>query len=133
MKKPGVLEKRTFGRVDGEIVFYGQLAPEDAALVGRAHWSLDLSLDVGKVGLINYHFHAYLDRSRPTIGTLLDALLHLLGDRHSHLVIHFCYSIIIRQPSPASIQLNYGMRSEMMYYAISRGAAGRRPAAAGCG
>lgn len=100
MKKPGVVEKRTFGRVDGEIVFYSQLAPEDAALVGCAHWPFDLCLDVGKVGLINYHFHAYLHRSRPTIRTFLDALLHLFGNTHTHLVIHFCYSIIITQPTP---------------------------------
>lgn len=112
-------EKRTFGRVDGEIVLDGQLAPEDAALVRRAHGPFDLRLDVGKVGLINYHFHAYLHRSRPTIGTLLDALLHLLGNTHTHLVIHFCYSIIITQLTPASIGLNYGNTqsgSEMMYY-----------------
>lgn len=110
MKKPGVAEKRTFGRVDGEIVFYGQLAPEDAALVGCAHWPFDLSLDVGKVGLINYHFHAYLHRSRPTIRTLLDALLHLLGNTHTHLVIHFCYSIIITQPTPCIYTgINYAL------------------------
>lgn len=90
MKKPGVVEKGTLWRIDGEIILNSQFASENTTFVGCSHWSLDLCLNVGKVGLINYHFHAYLHRSRPTIRTLLHALLHLLGDTHAHLVIHFC-------------------------------------------
>jgi hypothetical protein len=66
----------------------GELAAEDTALVGRANGTLDFSLDVGDVGLIDDHLNAYLDRSRPTIRTLLHALLHLLRDHHHHLLVH---------------------------------------------
>lgn len=65
-----------------------ELAAEDTALVGGAYGALDFCLDVCDVGLIDDHFNAYLDRSRPTIRTLLHALLHLLRNHHHHLLVH---------------------------------------------
>lgn len=66
----------------------GELATEDTTLIGGAHGALDFSLDVCDVGLIDDHLNAYLDRSRPTIRTLLHALLHLLRDHYHHLLVH---------------------------------------------
>ena len=81
----------TFGWVVGEVLLDCEFAPEDASFVWRTDGSLDLCLHVSDVGFIDNHLHAYLDVSKPTIGNLLVALLHLLGQQHHDLRIHlFC-------------------------------------------
>lgn len=78
----------TFGGIIGEVVFYCEFALEEAAFVGRALGSLDFCLNIGDVGFIDDQFDAYLDVSKPTIGRLLLALLHLLRQQHHNLWVH---------------------------------------------
>lgn len=42
------------GWVVGEVIFYGELAAEDASLIGSADGALDFSLNVSSIGFIYY-------------------------------------------------------------------------------
>ena len=90
IKNPKTLLKITFGRVNWKIFLNCEFATENSTLVGSTNWSLNFSLNVSDVGFINYHFDAYLDRSKPTIWAFFMTLLNLLGDTYNDLLIHFC-------------------------------------------
>ena len=46
--------KVALGWVVGEVIFYGELAAEDASLIGSADGALDFSLNVSSIGFIYY-------------------------------------------------------------------------------
>jgi hypothetical protein len=90
IKNPKCLLKATFRRIIRKVILYCKFTPENSSLIWCSNWSFYFGLDICNVGLINYHFDAYLYRSRPTIWALFIALLHLLGYTHENFGIHFC-------------------------------------------
>lgn len=52
--------KIPFGRIIREIMFYCELAPEDATLVGGTDWSFNISLNIRGITLINNHVNTYM-------------------------------------------------------------------------